>query len=147
MKKGLILLLVFIFLGSCKNEPKIKNESTIIAMKGYEYYYINFNELGEGVAKKGNAKTINDASLQKGIIDSVHFKADSIHQYFNELKKFENKPFEGAKMFDSYHVLIYSNKSKVYDSYRFDSDFWKLIKTIGEDIPTNYNPFIYNPNN
>lgn len=143
----IIYICLIILSVSCKNgEVDSLKKSTIISISGYRYYNITFDESGKGVAKIGRANDITDALLQKEIEDSLIFKVDSVSLYFKELEKLEKQPYIGEKMLDANHVLIYSNDKKVFDSYRFDSNFWGLMKIIGDDIPNEFNPFKHNEN-
>lgn len=137
-----------IFLFSCKETENKKDENvkikttTILSRFGFEYYKIDFDETGRGVVKKGTSNSSSEPFIEKTVDDSVTIKIDSVTTYFNDLNKYETKPYKGAKMLGSNRVQIYVNKEIVYDSYRFDSDFWFLIKIISDDIPEEFNPFI-----
>lgn len=147
MNKIIYLLLISI-ITNCNclliNKKEELKTTTIITIIGYDYYNITFDELGNGVAKKGEIKSESDSFYCKNVNDSLNFILKSTSEYFQKLKKYENQPYNSPQMLNEFHVKIYSNNIKVYDSYKFDGEFWDLIKSVGQDIPKEFNTFIHN---
>lgn len=147
MNKLIYLLLLSIFVScnslSIDRKQKLKT-TTIVTIIGFEYYNITFDELGNGVAKKGMINNREDSCYCKNVNDSLSFILKSTSEYFRKLRKYEKKPYNSPKMLNEYNVKIYVNNDKIYDSYKFDADFWDLIKSVGKEIPIEFNTFVHN---
>jgi hypothetical protein len=146
-----LFLFILIFLFSCNqsykdrkqvNEGTNLKKTTIIYRSGYTYYQIEVESTGNGFVKKGYSNNYHDEFSPKTVQDSMFFKVNSTASYFEKLKKYEKNPYKGQRILGVNRIQVYSDKEKVYDSYRFDSDFWSLINTISNDIPQKFNPFV-----
>ena len=141
------LSIFILFLISCNNKEKPFNRTItntqILSNFNGECYSIEFDINGHGIVKKGESSQNSEIFKIENVSDSVTIHIDSAYTYFEKIEHFKKKPYRSAKMLGAYHVLIYTNDSLVFNSYRFNSDFWDLIKVIGEDIPIDYNPFMH----
>lgn len=148
MDRLLIVLIYcfFVSLTGCSEGKKASSsdnrKSTIILDRfGYTFNMYRFDESGYGVASIGKASFYTDDFLIESVEDSIDIKIDSVELYFSKLKILEDEPEYGPFRSDAHRIEIYSGKTKVYDSYRFDYKFWNLIKTILSDIPDEFNPY------
>ncbi|WP_372472554.1 hypothetical protein AB4865_06980 [Capnocytophaga sp. ARDL2] len=141
--KKIILFLIFNVFISCKSSIQETKTTKIVTIIGSEFYEIKFNNLGKAVAIKGEIYFFNDLSFHKEVRDSINFNIIKTSKYFKLLKEYEKKPYYSEQLNNEFNVKIYCEDIKVFDSYRFDSFFWKLIKSIGDQIPKEYNSFIH----
>lgn len=131
--------------GNVMNSSVNEKKTTLILDRfGYTFNMYKFDESGYGVASIGRGSYYVDEFLIESVEDSIDIKIDSVELYFSKLKIFEAEPEYGPLRRDAHHIEIYSGKTKVYDSYRFDYKFWNLLKTILSDIPDEFNPYTQN---
>lgn len=151
--RAVFFLYFFVFSFSCNQSYKDKKQesestnlktTTIIYRSGYTYYQIEVENTGIGFVKKGDSNNYHEDFIPETVQDSLFFKVNSTVSYFEKLQEYERNPYIGQRVLGVNRIQIYSDKVKVYDSYRFDSDFWDLIKIISDDIPQKFNPFISN---
>lgn len=77
--------------------------------------------------------------LSSDTSEVVKFQAADI--FFNSLEKLHAKPITNSGSADGPRVEIYYLNKKVYDSQRWDEDFWDLIRPIICSPPKGFKPF------
>ncbi len=136
------------FLISCKGIKRNVNsyDSRTDIRMGSKFYSICLNETGEGYVIKGNCSYFTEPFIIESSDTSRFIKLDSANSFFKELNRIKVAPIIKDIRMGAPRVEIYYDNKKIYDAYKWDEEFWDIFRSIMEQLPENYNPFLVDKN-
>lgn len=137
------MITILCTLASCISDKSVDDPYNVrvdFRLSG-KFYSIMMNESGRSYAIKGLGSYYEDSLKIAQSDTSEIFKLDSAAQFFINLDKIKKDPVIGSNYMGAPRVEIYYDRSKIYDSYRWDEDFWDLFRPIMHQIPKGFNPF------
>jgi hypothetical protein len=137
------IIVLFLVINSCKQSVNYQGEYDVKAdiRFGSKFYSIYLSPKGIGYVIKGRGSRYSKPLEIASSDTSQIFKLDSIGLSYKALDKLRIKPTIDSSFQDSPRAEIYYNNKKIYDTYRWDTEFWNVFRPIMEQIPRGFNPF------
>jgi hypothetical protein len=128
----------------CSEHAKKESEPTVrfdISF-GNKFYSLFVDKSGSSHAIKGTtANTDRPLSIVSSDTSTL-FSLDSAEVLFRNIELIKSRPMVIDIGSDAPRVEIYYRTEKIYDSHKWDSQFWDIIRPVMTQIPKEYNPFL-----
>jgi hypothetical protein len=144
------IILIAIFINvltlACKSKrngmEKIKFDTRVDIRFGTRFYSICHNKKGVGYVIRGKGANDRQPFTISSSDTSRFFQLKKSIDIYNILNKMTAKHFDGSSNpTDAPRVEIYYNNNKIYDGFRWNSDFMDLMILYSPELPKEYNPF------
>ncbi len=139
--KYLIVFIALISISCISN--KATNEFIVRCDVRFEerFFSIYISETGRSFIVRGfGSRHSNSLSIESSDTSKV-IKLDSVNLFFQRLDSLKMHPVIGSEILGAQRIEIYYFGKKIYDSYKWDYQFWHLIEPIMMQLPKGYNPF------
>lgn len=141
MKHFLIYFVLYCF--SCISPSKNEqiNEARVDIRFDTKFYSILLSKNNKAYVIKGSGTDYRDSLVILNSDTSLRFKIDSVKTFFIKLDSLRLLKPIGVDQLDAPRIEIYYYKEKIFDTYRWDENFFNLIRPIMTQLPSGFNPF------
>jgi len=144
---NILLLSIFHFWACVGHANKMHEYKTRVDFRfGNRFYSFCSKESGDSYVIKGKSSEYNDSFVIFSADTSRIFRIDPSKVYFGKLTVLSKKPLVVDHHSDAPRVEIYYDGKKIYDSHRWDEEFWDIFRPVMSQLPKGFNPFLIDEN-
>jgi len=139
----IIPFLVIYFLYACQQNYRDDSEASFRGDIRFDSLFYSFivDKSGRAYSIKGRSSFYEDTFVIFNSDTSEFYNVDSVEVLFERIRNLDAKNYARRYYSGIPRAEFYFSGNKIYDGFKWESDFWEIVGLIMEDLPSGYNPF------